>query len=136
MIEYWTLAILFLITITSYLFFNSKSKYWKKRNVPYVPPLPLVGNFKSLVFFNKSIAEIFGDLYNADEGSGCRFFGIHTFGNKPGLVVKDPELIKMIFVKDFKHFSDRISDCDEKRDPLGFNNLFVLKGQFYKLICN
>lgn len=47
----------------------------------------------------------------------------------PTLVVRDPELIKHITVKDFDHFLDHRSFINEEVDLLWSKNLFALKGE-------
>lgn len=47
----------------------------------------------------------------------------------PTLLVRDPELIKQMGVKDFDHFTDH-SITAENIDPLLGKNLFSLKGKY------
>lgn len=46
----------------------------------------------------------------------------------PQYVVRSPELIKLIGVKDFDYFEDHRSFTDEKTDKLWGNSLFLMKG--------
>lgn len=46
----------------------------------------------------------------------------------PTLIIRDPELIKQVGVKDFDHFVDHRSLISENGDPLWSKNLFALKG--------
>jgi cytochrome P450 len=57
--------------------------------------------------------------------------GIFSF-DKPSLLIRDPEMVKNILVKDFQTFMDHIISFDEKIDPLIGNSLFVLKGQIWR----
>ncbi|KAJ8926642.1 hypothetical protein NQ314_020976 [Rhamnusium bicolor] len=50
----------------------------------------------------------------------------------PILVLKDPELIKQVTVKDFDHFTDHRSVIPDNIDPLWSKNLFALKGQKWR----
>ena len=59
-----------------------------------------------------------------------RFFGIYIFHN-PILVINDPELIRLILIKDFQHFADRGIHSNLKVDPMSFN-LFRLPGERWK----
>lgn len=43
-------------------------------------------------------------------------------------MIKDPELIKQIAVKDFDSFTDHAPSADPDADPLWSNNLFALTG--------
>lgn len=46
----------------------------------------------------------------------------------PTLMIRDPELIKQITIKDFDHFIDHRVFVDAGTDPLMSGNLFSLKG--------
>jgi cytochrome P450 len=48
------------------------------------------------------------------------------------LLIRDPELVKNILVKDFQSFMDRIFSFEDTFDPLFGNNLAVLKGQLWR----
>lgn len=52
----------------------------------------------------------------------------------PTLLVRDPELIKQITVKDFEHFVDHRSFLPDDADPLWTKNLFSLKGKTVSII--
>jgi cytochrome P450 len=56
--------------------------------------------------------------------------GIFSF-DKPSLLIRDPELVKNILVKDFQTFMEHIVSFEEKFDPLFSNSLVALKGQFW-----
>lgn len=47
----------------------------------------------------------------------------------PALVVRDPDLIKDILVKDFNHFTDHKRVIPEDSDPIWDKNLFFLTGK-------
>jgi hypothetical protein len=57
--------------------------------------------------------------------------GIFSF-DKPSLLIRDPELVKNILVKDFHNFMDRIISVEEKFDPIFGNSLPLLKGQLWR----
>lgn len=60
-----------------------------------------------------------------------RYSGTFQF-NKPVLVIRDPELIKQLTVKNFEHFTDHINNIDPDCDPLFGKNLFALKGDHWR----
>ncbi|KAF2879306.1 hypothetical protein ILUMI_26861 [Ignelater luminosus] len=78
----------------------------------------------------KPFGQLFGDLYKQCQAP-C--FGIFIF-DKPFLIVKDPELIKCITVKDFNRFSDRMSLSDEQCDPVSSKFLFFVKNPEWRLV--
>lgn len=54
-------------------------------------------------------------------------------GFRPALVLRDPDLIKTILVKDFNTFYERYVHSNLKTDPLS-QNLFLLKGPGWRLL--
>lgn len=80
--------------------------YWKRKNIPYIPATPFVGNVEKAVAFKKCVAEQFQDLYLDKDTRDAPFVGIHIF-HKPALLIRDLELVKRILVKDFGSFSNR-----------------------------
>ncbi|KAK6641866.1 hypothetical protein RUM44_013584 [Polyplax serrata] len=134
MFDLGTIVLFLGLTILFYIFANNNNNYWKDRNVPFIPPLPLLGNLKPLIFMEKSMGDFMADLHNSVYAAGQKFVGIYMFRNEPAILVRDPELVKHILIKDFEHFTDRNVVCDEKRDPIGFNIMFNLEGQKWKFV--
>ncbi|KAF7278759.1 hypothetical protein GWI33_007992 [Rhynchophorus ferrugineus] len=60
-----------------------------------------------------------------------RYYGIYQF-LKPKLIIRDPELIKSVTVKDFDYFTDHVAMVEPKADPLFGKNLLMLKGDDWK----
>lgn len=103
--------------------------YWKKRGIAVIKK-PYSG-WKALYYIltkKKNAVEFDVDIYNA-LGSE-RFGGTVDFG-LPSLLLKDPELIKQVLVKDFDHFVDRrkLSLASEK---MLNSMLTALEGQEWK----
>lgn len=102
-------------------------QYWQRRGVPtLVPSFPL-GNFGPSILQRLSIGEVVQNLYNS---STERFVGVHVIG-KPKLILRDPELIHGVLIKDFSHFVDRGVYINEKLDPLSVN-LITMHGDKWK----
>lgn len=68
-----------------------------------------------------------------DNGSTLihRIYGVVDI-TVPVYVVRDPELIKKIAIKDFDYFEDRSTLVDEESDKLWGNSLLLLKGQKWR----
>ncbi|XP_046409248.1 uncharacterized protein LOC124174160 [Ischnura elegans] len=119
-----TLALLYRVTTFNF-------DYWRKRGIPEVKlkPVPFFGHsFKvmvGLVNFNCG----FSDIYNSMGDQP--FVGIMQSMN-PALLVKDPEIIKHILIKDSHIFLDRAFHTDEENDPLNGKGLFNLRGRKWK----
>lgn len=103
---YIPLIIFVLLPIGIYCYSLYVNTYWKRKKIPYIPAAPVVGNLLDCLRFKKSVAEVFDDIYFDRKTISKPFIGIHFF-HKPALIIKDPELIKRVLVKDFSSFSDR-----------------------------
>lgn len=95
-----------LLPLAMYLWLKHRSTFWKRHNVPHIPALPLLGNFMNLVKQTESPPGQFQVFYNDPNIKDAPFGGFHIF-HKPAILVRDPELVKQILVKDFNAFSDR-----------------------------
>ncbi|XP_055692002.1 probable cytochrome P450 6g2 [Lutzomyia longipalpis] len=111
----------------------SCSSYWRVRGVPYIAGFPFIGALRGVVFFQKSVTELFLQLYNDAETKNEPIVGFYFF-HKPSLLIRDPELIKRILVKDFNNFPDRRLTPDPQTDGVGFNIMPVTKGDTWKKV--
>jgi len=86
------------IFIDMYFQFTQNFNFWQKLGIRYVKPTPSVGNLKDCVLLKTTIGEQLQRIYN--EHSDKAYVGIFSF-DKPGLLIRDLELVKNILVKDF-----------------------------------
>ncbi|XP_055306358.1 uncharacterized protein LOC129570685 [Sitodiplosis mosellana] len=120
------------ISLISYAFYKwatINNDFFERRNIKYLKPRFLVGNTGGL-FFNKYTAAAFSQkLYQAfpDES----IYGMFDF-RVPQYILRDPEAIKKIGVKDFDSFEDHRTFTDEKTDKLFGNSLFFMKGEKWR----
>lgn len=56
----------------------------------------------------------------------CRYVGFYQF-TIPVLLLKDPELIKQVCIKDYDAFSERRPLIPEGAEPLWTHNIFASK---------
>jgi cytochrome P450 family 6 len=124
--------ILCLIIICTFLYYYSTSTYdkWKKLNVLHIEPVPLFGNiFKMIIELERQINS-FGRIYHRFPGAKiCGFYQMRT----PFLMIRDPELINTIMIKDFSHFTDHGFDNDESVNIMA-RSLFFSNGQKWKIM--
>lgn len=129
--EHWYLDVATVATValaTLYLYVQFiVFGHWKRRNIPFMEPSFPLGNFGDTICQRTSIGELIENVYNT---SSEKIVGIFAL-TRPILVVRDPELVRAIFIKDFAHFTDRGVYIDEKVDPLS-GHLFALSGDKWK----
>jgi len=111
-----------------YIYFKHKFNYWEKKGVLFLKPSFPTGNCRDFVLLRKSFGETYTELYNTLAGN--KFGGVYLL-HRPQLIIREPDLIKAVLVKDFDHFHDRGFTFDEKIDPLS-GNLFLLNGSKWR----
>uniref|UniRef100_A0AAT9UTS9 Cytochrome P450 6PZ13 n=1 Tax=Maconellicoccus hirsutus TaxID=177089 RepID=A0AAT9UTS9_MACHI len=127
------LCISFLLLILSlflyfYWSFKKAHMFFENLNVPYLKPNLIFGNMTDVMLLRKSVGEIFRDIYHKLEPH--RFGGVFTM-KKPTFLIRDPELIRDILIKDFAFFSDRGATSDKTIEPLT-HHLFTMRGDEWK----
>ncbi|XP_033227663.1 cytochrome P450 6k1-like isoform X2 [Belonocnema kinseyi] len=112
--------------IAGYFYLTRNFQYWKKRGVVEIPPRPFFGNFS----IKMSPGYLLKKFYEQSENSP--YVGIYIL-HKPCLILRDPEIIKRILVKDFNIFSDKFMRSSEKEN---FSNycIFLIKNPDWKYI--
>ncbi|KAF2899551.1 hypothetical protein ILUMI_06625, partial [Ignelater luminosus] len=121
----WLIVLVSVLACLAYFYGIKPYKYWEKKGVPYVKPLPLFGNIASNILRTKSFCDLLLDIYHAHPNQ--RYVGMYRM-TEPVLLVHDPDLIKQITVKDFDVFPEHRSLISDEIDPLWSRNLFSLTG--------
>ncbi|KAK6635099.1 hypothetical protein RUM44_000348 [Polyplax serrata] len=103
------------------MFYKWRYRYWKSQKVRSTNPIFPLGDV-SQAAFRKNIGVVLREIYEAFPEE--RFNGMWFF-YRPHLMVRDPDLIKLIFVRDFSYFRDRGVHFNEKTDPISANLFFM-----------
>ncbi|CAI6346056.1 unnamed protein product [Macrosiphum euphorbiae] len=118
------------VVVLAILYYYSTSTYgkWGKLKVAHVSPWPLVGNTFRMMTGLENQVNTFDGIYKRFAGHRyCGFYQMKT----PFLMIRDPELINSIMIKDFSHFADRGFRMDPSTNILA-NGLFFLCGPKWK----
>lgn len=118
MLELVGLFVVFIVGIYHYI--RYKQSYWRKKGVEHLKPHLLYGNMPKLIQGKENFIIEMMEISSQIKG---RFGGMY-FATSPAVLIKDPDLIKQIMIKDFEIFPDRGWYIDEKVDPLT-GNLFT-----------
>lgn len=121
-----TLGLISLILLLFVAWCTRTYSYWQRHGIPYVKPIPLIGTLKDVLTLKKNISVHLRDIYNDEAFKNEPVVGIYML-HQPALLIRDPELIKSIFVRKFQNFRDRYAYIDPKVDPFGGLNLFTAK---------
>lgn len=115
------------LVVTAYLYVKNIFSYWKRKGVPFKEPSFPFGNFSETFLQKKSFPEILEDLYN---GTTEPFLGIFST-IQPALLIRDPKIIKDVFIKEFQSFDHRGMEVDVNADPMA-NNILLQRGEKWK----
>ncbi|KAF7403884.1 hypothetical protein HZH68_006678 [Vespula germanica] len=126
-----TLIAIIAIKVISLIYFQLT--YWKKKGVPTMLNYPLFGLNWMVFFGKKSFQELNTMIYEMLPGE--KYVGTMDFAT-PLLIVRDPDLLKDIMVKQFDHFPDHRAFVDENIDPIFGKNIFSLRGERWKEMRN
>jgi len=114
------------------LYYFSTSTYdkWQKEKVPHMKPIPLFGNLAKTLLGLESQYEGFDRIYRQfPDEKICGFYQMKT----PYLMIRDPELINAMLIKDFAYFTDHGFYLDPSTNLLS-KSLFFMNGQRWKIM--
>ncbi|KAF5288516.1 hypothetical protein FQA39_LY15384 [Lamprigera yunnana] len=120
------LLIIFLAILSAVAFYFNvikKYNYWRDLGVPHVRPMYFFGNLAPNVFRTKSMPQIIKDVYNKFPKS--RYVGFYN-ASEPILILRDPELIKNVTIRDFDSFPNHKQIMPYNVDVLWGKNLFQM----------
>lgn len=120
---YEIFTVLAILLAVGYYYSTSTFDFWSGRGIPGPKPSALFGNFKDIMFAKISLNDFLMKDYKVYDNEPM--WGMYA-RRTPILVVKDPEYIKDILIKDFSVFSDRGIKVHEKVEPLS-QHLFSLE---------
>ncbi|EFN88978.1 Cytochrome P450 6A1 [Harpegnathos saltator] len=103
------------VILALYYYFTSTFGFWKSRGIHGPQPIPLFGNVKDVMFARKAMCNYLMEICNVYKDEPM--IGIFV-RRTPVLIVKDPDLIKDILIKDFSNFPERGFTTHERADPL------------------
>ncbi|XP_060861012.1 probable cytochrome P450 6a14 [Metopolophium dirhodum] len=128
--NFWMDFIILVTVLFSIIYYYCTSTFnvWKKLNVPYVRPIPLFGNYLKVALGIENPMETYRNIYY--ELAGFKYGGMFQM-RTPYLMIRDPEMINNILIKDFSYFSDRGIYVDFKAEPTS-EVLFLMKNPLWK----
>ncbi|KYN02647.1 Cytochrome P450 9e2, partial [Cyphomyrmex costatus] len=126
--EYRLILLSIVIGVISIHYLFKNFNFFKRHGILHVSPAPIFGSIMSIIFHRISFADFLLKIYNFKPNA--KYIGLY-FMTTPIFFLRDPELIKSIFVKNFESFPNRIGFSD-LNEPLFKNNLFSLDGEKWR----
>ncbi|XP_026324723.1 cytochrome P450 9e2-like [Hyposmocoma kahamanoa] len=127
-VEILVFLITFIAVFIIYIHKQAKDKF-RQYDVKFMPCWPIFGNTYNSIMAKKHMYEDIDAVYKAfpDE----KYVG-YIEATEPILLVRDPELIKTITVKDFDHFVDHKQFFPAEVDPLLGDSVFSMRGEKWR----
>lgn len=98
-----------------YLFLKNRYSYWEHKGFRTLSGVSYIfGHFKGPLSQKVFAGDFIKRLYDSTNEPFVGIYGLL----RPILLVRDPELIRSILIKDFSHFDERNVHCNEDYDPL------------------
>ncbi|XP_059484972.1 cytochrome P450 9e2-like [Neocloeon triangulifer] len=113
----------------AYYFLTSDFDHWKKKGVKYAKAVPFFGSLVRSMTLQDHLVNDLDRIYKDFQGEN--FVGFFQ-GRTASILVRDPELIKEILVKDFSHFYNHGFKIHEEADPMQAKSLFNLNDHKWK----
>lgn len=115
------LSLIAVIVLSVYLYVKHVYSYWKRKNITFLKPTFLLGSSGDNIFQKISIGEQTEKYHNSSNEPVVGFYAVL----RPSLLIRDPEIIRNILIKDFPSFYHRGLYSNEKIDPLSGNLVFL-----------
>ncbi|KAG5340415.1 CP9E2 protein, partial [Acromyrmex heyeri] len=131
--EYWSISVLSIaisILVTYYLF--RKFNFFKRHGIIHIPSIPILGIMAPIIFRRISFANFTRKIYNLNPDA--KYIGFYAT-TKPVLMLRDPEVIKDVIVKNFDSFTNNSIFVDVN-DYVLSQNLFGLQNTKWRHVKN
>ncbi|RZC37404.1 p450 domain containing protein, partial [Asbolus verrucosus] len=94
-----------------------QSKYWRKKNLPYLEPSIPFGNVGDALKGKENLGITIKRIYDEMKARGWKHGGMYMVLS-PSYFLIDLDYVRNILTKDFHHFVDRTTYSNEEDDPL------------------
>ncbi|KAK9508530.1 hypothetical protein O3M35_006068 [Rhynocoris fuscipes] len=116
------ICLLVMAALIIYRWLIKDHNYWKNQGVPYLRQSFPFGNISDMILMKKTTGEVYRDIYRMFPNQLAG--GFYKF-NEPMLMIRDPELIRLVMIKEFSKFSNNDFNVSKDVDPLLAINPFV-----------
>lgn len=131
-VNLFTAGAVIIIILLIYHHLAKKYHYFLPKPIPCMKPSFLVGSSGPVLLRRQGVTTFMKTIYNSFPEANI--FGMYSTVI-PAYIVRDPELVKRIAVKDFDHFVDHAfpsGDSDANGDALFGNSLIALRGHKWR----
>ncbi|EFN83828.1 Cytochrome P450 9e2, partial [Harpegnathos saltator] len=126
--EYWTILLSVVIGALGIHYLFQHFNFFERHGIIYMPAVPILGSMIPLLLRQVSFQDLLRRVYNLNKDA--KYVGFYAT-MQPIILIRDPELIKEILIKNFDSFPNRRGFI-EINDPLSAKNLFSLRDQKWR----
>uniref|UniRef100_A0A2H8TW02 Cytochrome P450 6a2 n=1 Tax=Melanaphis sacchari TaxID=742174 RepID=A0A2H8TW02_9HEMI len=130
-VQLYAAAAALLVASLGYVYLTYHYGKWAALGVSHAAPTPPFGSLSDVAMGRVPLVDVVHSLYQQFDGQ--RYFGIYE-GRKPLLVIRDPQLVYTVMVKDFRSFVDRNANKVSFVHDKLFDHLVNLRGEQWKAI--
>ncbi|XP_055381432.1 uncharacterized protein LOC129612015 [Condylostylus longicornis] len=112
-----------------YKFMTRQHDCFVEKNIPHIRPFLWFNNFPAAFFGGESVFDTLSRIHNKFRNE--KIYGIFDFFG-PSIVLRDPEMIKQVTIKDSDHFMNHRELLTERDDPMFGNSVFTMRGEKWK----
>ncbi|XP_034479772.1 probable cytochrome P450 6w1 [Drosophila innubila] len=123
------------LALVFYVWQRRTYSYWQRHGIKSIKPVPILGNLRTFLTGKVPFFEQISLLHNTPGYEKEPLIGVYLLRG-PGVIVRDLELIKTVMIKKFNYFVNRALSTDPHRDPIGYNNMFIVRNPEWKMIRN
>ncbi|XP_077289276.1 cytochrome P450 9e2-like isoform X2 [Arctopsyche grandis] len=123
------LVFFLIVLVLLYHYYTATHNYFREKGIPFKKPKIIVGNIAERIFLKISFHEFNIAIYKYFDGLP---YGGYFEGRRPLLLIRCPELLKTIMIKDFDHFVDRNTIMNSRAPDSIKKMLINLKGKEWK----
>ncbi|XP_077285151.1 cytochrome P450 9e2-like isoform X2 [Arctopsyche grandis] len=118
------------ILIAIYLYGIKNYGYFKNKGVKYIEAyFPFIGSTSTYMLQGQHISDFLLSCYNKYQDE--KYIGMFLF-QRPAIFLRDPEIMKLVGIKNFDSFGDHPFPMTDEMDPLFGNALLTLKDQKWR----
>lgn len=128
--DYLQLGLTFLAILVAIYYLSTRNqKLLKRHGIVHIPPTPFFGNLGPLVRRQCHMEDVIQRIYDLDPDA--KYVGMYEF-TTPLIIIRDPELIKTIGVKEITNFTNHRPFVDVRVDPMLGEVLFAMQGDRWR----
>ncbi|XP_068154055.1 probable cytochrome P450 6w1 [Drosophila tropicalis] len=126
-----TILLIAILALVLFVWQKRTNNFWDRVGVKNVQPQWIVGNAREFLTGKLPFYEQIYKLHTTPGFEKEPFIGINML-HRPGLIIRDLELIKTVMIKKFNCFTNRVVQADPHVDVLGANTLFFARNPSWR----